>query len=477
MRIAQILAGISLAEADVLERRWARRMRRSFEASSRSSRARRSRAATHPRSSTRSPGRSRRSAATASTSRTRVAYSIISYHTAWLKTHYPAEFMAALLSSQIGDADSVVKYINEARELGIEVLPPDVNESGYKFTVIGDKRMRFGLGAIRNVGHARDRLDSRRARAMGRSHRSSICASASISARATSACSRRSSRPARSTRSAGIARSISPRSTRRCRKRGSSRTRPRADRARSSALANADEAPRPQLSRSLPNISRVERQRAARARRRRFSASTSPGIRSSRSAPRCEIFATHSVSTLGRWVETPMFLGVRGDGDQAAGEQAERLGVRAVDGRGFLRIFRSARLSRGVGAPGRSHQARCSRTLKGRLLASATRRWTIRRSSSSRSRRSRSCAPREMSRSRSSSPPARRSTADVMHDVREMVRRTRGLGADRAPMERWQRHAARDCVRARSRSRSPTPRSRICAPCSAPSAFRLVRGS
>ncbi len=60
--------------------------------------------------------------------------------------------MAALLSSQIGDTDSVVKYINEARELGIEVLPPDVNESGYKFTVIGDKRIRFGLGAIRNVG-------------------------------------------------------------------------------------------------------------------------------------------------------------------------------------------------------------------------------------------------------------------------------------------------------------------------------------
>jgi DNA polymerase-3 subunit alpha len=59
-----------------------------------------------------------------------------------------------LLSSQIGDTDSVVKYINEARELGIEVLPPDVNESGYKFTVIGEKRIRFGLGAIRNVGKA-----------------------------------------------------------------------------------------------------------------------------------------------------------------------------------------------------------------------------------------------------------------------------------------------------------------------------------
>ncbi len=87
-----------------------------------------------------------------------VAYSVISYHTAWLKVHYPAEFMAALLSSSIGDTDSVVKFINEARELGIEVLAPDVNESGYKFTVVGDKRIRFGLGAIRNVG--RSAIDS-----------------------------------------------------------------------------------------------------------------------------------------------------------------------------------------------------------------------------------------------------------------------------------------------------------------------------
>ncbi|HXV17720.1 MAG TPA: DNA polymerase III subunit alpha, partial [Gemmatimonadaceae bacterium] len=81
-----------------------------------------------------------------------VAYSILSFHTAWLKVHYPSDFMAALLSAMIGDTDSVVKYINEAREIGLEILPPDVNESGYKFTVIGDKRIRFGLGGIRNVG-------------------------------------------------------------------------------------------------------------------------------------------------------------------------------------------------------------------------------------------------------------------------------------------------------------------------------------
>jgi DNA polymerase III subunit alpha len=81
-----------------------------------------------------------------------VAYSVLSYQTAWLKAHYPAEFMAALLSSEIGNTDKVVQYINEARELGLEVLRPDVNESGFKFTVVGDRRIRFGLGAVRNVG-------------------------------------------------------------------------------------------------------------------------------------------------------------------------------------------------------------------------------------------------------------------------------------------------------------------------------------
>ncbi|MES2177904.1 MAG: DNA polymerase III subunit alpha [Gemmatimonadota bacterium] len=87
-----------------------------------------------------------------------VAYSVVSFQTAWLKAHFPAEFLAAILSSSIGDTDSVVKFINEARELNIEVLPPDVNESNYKFTVLDEKRIRFGLGAVRNVG--RNAIDS-----------------------------------------------------------------------------------------------------------------------------------------------------------------------------------------------------------------------------------------------------------------------------------------------------------------------------
>jgi DNA-directed DNA polymerase III PolC len=87
-----------------------------------------------------------------------VAYSVVAYHTAFLKTHHPAEFMAALLSSNIGKTEEIIKYIAEAREMGLEVLAPDVNESGWRFTVVGDQRIRFGLGAIRNVG--RGAIDS-----------------------------------------------------------------------------------------------------------------------------------------------------------------------------------------------------------------------------------------------------------------------------------------------------------------------------
>jgi DNA polymerase-3 subunit alpha len=79
------------------------------------------------------------------------AYALLAYQTAWLKTHYPVEFMAAMLGSEAGNTDKVVKYINEARGMGITVLPPDVNSSDVDFTPIGDK-IRFGLRAIKNVG-------------------------------------------------------------------------------------------------------------------------------------------------------------------------------------------------------------------------------------------------------------------------------------------------------------------------------------
>ena len=79
------------------------------------------------------------------------AYALLAYQTAWLKTHYPVEFMAAMLTSETGNTEKVVKYINEARSMGITVLPPNVNSSDMNFTPVGDD-IRFGLAAIKNVG-------------------------------------------------------------------------------------------------------------------------------------------------------------------------------------------------------------------------------------------------------------------------------------------------------------------------------------
>jgi DNA polymerase-3 subunit alpha len=79
------------------------------------------------------------------------AYALLAYHTAYLKTHYPVEFMAALLTSQTGNTDNVVKYIKECREMGIAVEPPDINVSDAYFTPHGSA-IRFGLAAVKNVG-------------------------------------------------------------------------------------------------------------------------------------------------------------------------------------------------------------------------------------------------------------------------------------------------------------------------------------
>ena len=79
------------------------------------------------------------------------AYAVLAYETGYLKVHYPVEFMAALLTSVMGDADSTAKYIRNCVDMGIEVLPPDVNESGKNFTV-SDGKIRFGLLGVKNVG-------------------------------------------------------------------------------------------------------------------------------------------------------------------------------------------------------------------------------------------------------------------------------------------------------------------------------------
>ena len=80
-----------------------------------------------------------------------VAYAIVAYRTAYMKCHHPREYMAALLTSVLDSSTKVAEYIGECRELGIKVLPPDVNESGAYFTVAG-RNIRFGLTAIKNIG-------------------------------------------------------------------------------------------------------------------------------------------------------------------------------------------------------------------------------------------------------------------------------------------------------------------------------------
>jgi DNA polymerase-3 subunit alpha len=79
------------------------------------------------------------------------AYALVAFQTAYLKAHYPVEFMAALLSSEMGNSDKILRHLGECREKKIEVLPPDVNESHSDFTVVGGK-VRFGLAAVKNVG-------------------------------------------------------------------------------------------------------------------------------------------------------------------------------------------------------------------------------------------------------------------------------------------------------------------------------------
>lgn len=82
------------------------------------------------------------------------AYAFITYWTAYFKAHFPTEFMAALLTSVQDNIDKVAAYIEECRGMGIEVLPPDVNESDVGFTPVGEGKIRFGLGAIKHVGES-----------------------------------------------------------------------------------------------------------------------------------------------------------------------------------------------------------------------------------------------------------------------------------------------------------------------------------
>jgi DNA polymerase III subunit alpha len=164
MRIAQILAGLSLAEADVL-RKAVGKKDAALIAAELGTFVEKAVERGHDRSVTQELANQIEAFGRYGFNKSHsAAYGLLSYQTAWLKCHYPAEFMAALMSSVVDRADDVVAYIADCRELGkslpercpkgLEVLPPHVNESNLKFTVVGDGvgQVRFGLGAIRGIG-------------------------------------------------------------------------------------------------------------------------------------------------------------------------------------------------------------------------------------------------------------------------------------------------------------------------------------
>jgi DNA polymerase-3 subunit alpha len=80
------------------------------------------------------------------------AYALVSYQTLWLKVHYPAEFMAAVMSADMDNTDKIVTLVDECERMGIEILPPDLNKGKYKFTVDSEGRIVYGIGAIKGVG-------------------------------------------------------------------------------------------------------------------------------------------------------------------------------------------------------------------------------------------------------------------------------------------------------------------------------------
>jgi DNA polymerase-3 subunit alpha len=82
------------------------------------------------------------------------AYALIAYHTAWLKAYYPAEFMAATMSSEMSDTDKVRVFYEDCRANGLTMLPPDINLSGYRFEPVSQTEIRYGLGAIKGSGEA-----------------------------------------------------------------------------------------------------------------------------------------------------------------------------------------------------------------------------------------------------------------------------------------------------------------------------------
>jgi DNA polymerase-3 subunit alpha len=151
MQIASVMAGYSLGEADILRRAMGKKKKKVMDAEKQSF-IDRAKQRDIPATAARKVFELMAFFAGYGFNKSHsAAYALVAYQTAWLKAHFPVHFMAALLTTEKGNTDKMVQYIGECREIGIEVLPPDVTKSGLDFTVDGE-RIRFGLSAIKNAG-------------------------------------------------------------------------------------------------------------------------------------------------------------------------------------------------------------------------------------------------------------------------------------------------------------------------------------
>ena len=151
MKIANVLANYTLGEADILRRAMGKKLHEEMEKERAPFVSRSKDNGVDPSKANRIFDQMVKFAGYGFNKSHSAAYALIAYQTAYLKAHYPVEFMAALLNSFLSSTDQVVKLINECAEKQIEILPPDVNASSKDFTVVGGK-IRFGMGAVKNVG-------------------------------------------------------------------------------------------------------------------------------------------------------------------------------------------------------------------------------------------------------------------------------------------------------------------------------------
>jgi len=151
MRIASVLAGFSLGDADLLRRAMGKKKPEEMAAQREKFMAGAEGKSINPKKAKTVFDLMEKFAGYGFNKSHSTAYALVSYHTAYLKTHYPLQFFGALITADMDNTDKVIRYINDCRDMGIKVMPPDVNESMKDFTISNDLLI-FGLGAIKNVG-------------------------------------------------------------------------------------------------------------------------------------------------------------------------------------------------------------------------------------------------------------------------------------------------------------------------------------